>query len=143
MLLREVEVAKMKPQEKRLHAAGQTILVVDDESLVRWSLHDRLLRAGYDVIEAESGWSAAAHLGVNGQKRHVDLVLLDYVVPGGGFQFVEWLRESFPRTHVILMTSSMTPDLVENARGRGIQNVISKPFDADEVACMVNGQLAA
>lgn len=121
----------------------RTILVVDDESLIRWALHDRLGRAGYDVLEAESGWAAAAHLGVDGHGRDVDLVLLDYVVPGGGFQFVEYLRETFPRTHVIMMTSAVTADLVENARTREVRIVISKPFDANEVTRLVHGQLGS
>ena len=93
-------------------ALARTVLVVDDESLIRWALHDHLVRAGYAVLEAESGWSAAANLGVEGRGRDVHLVLLDYVIPGGGFQFVEWLREAYPRTRIILMTSAVTHDLV-------------------------------
>jgi two-component system, NtrC family, response regulator AtoC len=128
---------------RQLTSTTQTVLVVDDESLIRWSLNDCLSRAGYDVLEAESGWSAAAHLGAQGMKRDVDLVLLDYVLPGGGFQFIEWLREAYPQTHVIMMSSAVTADLVDNARARNVRTVIDKPFDAENVTRLVRSELAS
>lgn len=121
---------------------ARTVLVVDDESLIRWALHDHLARAGYSVLEAESGWAAAANLGVESRGRDVHLVLLDYVIPGGGFQFIEWVREAFPRTKIILMTSAVTADLVENARTRDVRVVIAKPFDAVEVVRLVTKELS-
>lgn len=123
-------------------ALARTVLIVDDESLIRWALHDHLARAGYAVLEAESGWTAAANLGVESRGRDVHLILLDYVISGGGFQFIEWVRDAFPRTHIILMTSAVTADLVENAHSRDISTVIAKPFDAVEVVRLVTEALA-
>lgn len=53
-----------------------TILVVDDEELVRWSLRQRLEPAEYQVIEAATGEAAIEHF-----RNGVDLVLLDYGLP--------------------------------------------------------------
>jgi CheY-like chemotaxis protein len=49
-----------------------TILVVDDEALIRWSLTERLKGDGYDVLEAGTGREALDSL-----REGVDLVLLD------------------------------------------------------------------
>ena len=53
-----------------------TILVVDDEALIRWSLTERLHAEGYEVLEAGTGKGALEKL-----PEGVDLVLLDYRLP--------------------------------------------------------------
>ena len=53
-----------------------TVLVVDDEALIRWSLTERLKSEGYNVLEAETGRAALEQVG-----EGVDLVLLDYRLP--------------------------------------------------------------
>jgi two-component system alkaline phosphatase synthesis response regulator PhoP len=54
------------------------VLVVDDESLIRWSLHERLTEAGYAVLEAETGPDALDLV----SREIVSLVLLDLSLPG-------------------------------------------------------------
>src|SRR5918994_5140759 len=56
--------------------AHPTILVVDDEPLIRWSLTERLRSEPYEVLEAETGKGALDQL-----QEGVDLVLLDYRLP--------------------------------------------------------------
>ena len=65
-------------------AQHATILVVDDEQLIRWSLTERLRSEGYDLAEAATGREA-----LEKARDGVDLVLLDYKLPdldGGPIQ---------------------------------------------------------
>ena len=53
-----------------------TVLIVDDEDLIRWSLGERLRGDGYTILEAATGQAALEQF-----KEGVDLVLLDYRLP--------------------------------------------------------------
>src|ERR1700730_16780350 len=74
-----------------------TVLVVDDEQLIRWALTDRLKQEGYRVLEAETAAGA-----IERQKEGVDLVLLDVRLPDAdGFSVLKQIKESDPETLVI------------------------------------------
>jgi DNA-binding NtrC family response regulator len=77
-----------------------TILIVDDESLIRWSLANRLAEEGYRILEAEN--AAQAH---EKRREGVDLVLLDYRLPDAdGLAVLKAIKETSPDTLVIMLT---------------------------------------
>src|SRR4029450_632413 len=95
-----------------------TILVVDDEQLIRWSLTERLKDEGYRVIEADTAATAL--------ERHaegVDLVLLDYKLPDGdGLSVLKRIKEADADTLVILLTAHSSGAMAGGAvRGCGVQ----------------------
>jgi|SRR5580765_3359484 DNA-binding NtrC family response regulator len=114
-----------------------TILVVDDEPLIRFALNERLTEEGYRVIEADTAASALAR-----SADGVDLVLLDYKLPDGdGIEVLKRLRERDPDALVILLTAHISVELAVEAMKQGAYHYANKPFNLDEVAILVEKAL--
>jgi DNA-binding NtrC family response regulator len=114
-----------------------TVLVVDDEALIRWSLTERLKLEGYEVLEADTGRAAMERLG-----EGVDLVLLDYRLPDtDGVSILRKIKELDQDILVILLTAYASVDTAVEAMKLGAYHFANKPFDLDDVAAMVERAL--
>jgi two-component system, NtrC family, response regulator AtoC len=114
-----------------------TILVVDDEALIRWSLTERLRADGYDVLEAGTGREALESL-----REGVDLVLLDYKLPDtDGVTVLRKIKEFDQDILVILLTAYATVETAVEAMKIGAYHFANKPFNLDEVMATVERAL--
>ena len=117
--------------------ANATILVVDDEPLIRWSLTERLKADGYRVLEAQNGAE-----GVDRVHDGVDLVLLDYKLPDtDGVAVLRKIKQLDPEILVILLTAYATVETAVEAIKLGAYHFANKPFNLDEVAATVERAL--
>ena len=113
-----------------------SVLIVDDEPLIRWSLAETLTDQGYGVLEAADGQAAVEAL--KDTPRPVDVVLLDYRLPdSNNLQLLATIRAMSPRSRVVLMTAYGTPEVAAEALRLGAVCVITKPIEMQEVATLV------
>ena len=114
-----------------------TVLVVDDEALIRWSLTERLKSEGYNVLEADTGRAALERVG-----EGVDLVLLDYRLPDtDGVSVLRKIKEMDQDILVILLTAYASVETAVEAMKLGAYHFANKPFNLDEVSAMVERAL--
>jgi DNA-binding NtrC family response regulator len=110
-----------------------TILVVDDEALIRWSLSERLKSEGYEVLEADTGRAALERVGDG-----VDLVLLDYRLPDtDGVTVLRKIKEFDQDILVVLLTAYAYVETAVEAMKLGAYHFANKPFNLDDVAATV------
>jgi CheY-like chemotaxis protein len=109
---------------------ARSVLVVDDDELVRMSIAEHLRDCGYTVLEAVDAREAMVLID---RTRSVDLVFSDVRMPGpvDGFALAHWLRHTHPRVQVVLTTGySGAMTIPQDA---GIR-VIEKPYSQAQVA---------
>lgn len=107
-----------------------TILVVDDDSLIREMVKDSLAPEGYSFTEASNGREALELL----ERSPPDGVILDLFMPEqSGFDTLLQLHQRWPELGVIILSSLDAPALIEEALRSGASSFIVKPFHALEL----------
>ena len=115
------------------------ILVLEDEASIRSFIVINLRRAGYDVIEAESGEEALERLRAN---PDVKVALLDIMLPGiDGFEVCRRIRATNTKIGIIMLTArSQEMDKVTGLM-TGADDYVTKPFNPLELVARVKSQL--
>ncbi len=117
-----------------------SILVVDDERLIRWSLEQQLQREGYTVQSVETGAEALQRA----QADPPDLILLDIRLPDAdGVELLGRLRAADPDCLVIMMTAHGGVESAVRAMKLGAHDYVGKPFDMEELKLSIRKALEA
>jgi len=116
-----------------LSSRGETILLVDDEPLVRMLAAEQLEDLGYHVIEAEDGPSALRLLAGT---EVISLLITDVGLPGGmnGRQLAEAVRETLPDLEILFITGYAENAVLNHGHLAPGMHVMTKPFQMDSFA---------
>jgi CheY-like chemotaxis protein len=118
-----------------------TILVVDDEVLIRMALSDCLQDSGYKVLEAGNADEAVAVLE---HGHEIDLVFSDIRMPGtmDGFGLAKWIRQNRNGLPVLLTSGdSKKSDLAEQLGGD--EPFFAKPYDTQTILAQIRQSIDA
>jgi DNA-binding NtrC family response regulator len=111
------------------------ILVVEDGRSQRETLRDFLIKEGHTVSEAENGTQAIQSV----LKGHIDLVLLDYKMPGmDGMQVLQEIKRINPEIDVVIITAYGTIETAVDAMKAGAIDYITKPLEFEELLILVD-----
>jgi two-component system nitrogen regulation response regulator GlnG len=121
-------------------AKPSTILVIDDDAEIRYSLTRVLSSRHYRLQEAASGEQGIAMV----KKEPPDLVFLDVRMGGmSGIETLQHIRAANPRQLVVLMTAFGTAQTAIEAMKYGAFDYIMKPFDPQKVLTLAENALKA
>jgi DNA-binding NtrC family response regulator len=111
-----------------------SVLVVDDEEIMRDVLETLLSAEGYRVDLAKTGEEGLEHYG----RRAYDVVLLDVSMPGmGGLRALEEIQKADAEAVVVMITAYATFDTAVAAWERGAFGCIRKPFKNEQVTATI------
>jgi len=114
-------------QEATFEPSEKIILLADDEIMLRDLLAELLESSGYNLIKVSSG---AEVLKVLTEEMKVDLVIIDYNMPGmNGLECVEQIRKLNYKMPVILSTGSLSVESSSDVRKVGVTSLVTKPYE--------------
>jgi len=115
-----------------------TILIIDDEKTIRWSLGEALREGGYDVVDAETASDGVATF----RERPSDLVLLDMKLPdGSGLDVLSKIRELDASVPVIMMTAYGEVETAVEAMKNGAWDFVLKPYSLEKLRVTIANAL--
>jgi signal transduction histidine kinase len=127
---------KHEPVTELAQQHAKSILIVDDESIIR-DLCARALK-GYRIVQASDGEEALRVFAEGG----IDVVLTDVMMPRmGGIELLKRLKESEPTLVVIVMTGFAEKDVILNALKADADDFITKPLNLLQLKTAVDKAL--
>ena len=119
----------------------RTILVVDDEEVVRELLAGLLSREGYEVLRAEDGATAVALF--ESRKASIDLVILDMIMPRmKGEEVLARLRGMPASPKVVISSGFMTEEQRDKLKEYGVDGFLDKPYGEEDALNVARSVLA-
>ena len=116
----------------------ESILIADDEEMIRWTLNWKLSKEGYNCYEAKNGDQALEML----TDHSADLVILDINMPGKkGTELLPAIRADFPETAVVMASSLDDTGTIIQCIKEGAQDYVCKPFSLGDIVLCVNRSL--
>ena len=116
--------------------AKKTVLIIDDSAMLRRIVNDALDILDFHILEAEDAFVGLERL----ENNHVDLIILDWVMPGkSGYDFFLELKENqkLKSIPVIMLSAEDGRDMMLKAIRAGIRHYVTKPFTHEDLLARV------
>ncbi|MFZ0449943.1 MAG: response regulator [Desulfatiglandaceae bacterium] len=125
-----------KKQEAIPEGGDETILLVDDEEILRDIGKDILENFGYTVLFSPGGESALEHYGK--RAKDISLVILDLIMPGmGGNRCLEELLKMNPEAKVVIASGYSINGHAKDALEAGARAFVTKPYEINQMLGVV------
>jgi two-component system, NtrC family, response regulator AtoC len=113
----------------------ESVLVVDDDTLMREFVVETLMRERIEVVQASNG-TQARHLM---SEREFDMAFFDIKMPGmSGMELLRWQREKGLQTLTVIVTAFGTVEQAVEAMQLGAIDFLMKPFSPEQVELVLN-----
>lgn len=116
-----------------LPGGTETILIADDQAMIRHLVQRTLEDLGYTVVTAKTGREAVQIF----DKHHeeIDLVVLDIQMPEmDGLDACEMILKTYPATRIILSSGYIDEQIEARIENQGAQGFLSKPYNEEDLA---------
>jgi two-component system response regulator (stage 0 sporulation protein F) len=114
--------------------AHKSVLIVEDEKLLNWSLVKALSKWGFSASPVFTGTEAMVQL----EKSRFDVILLDYKLPDvDGLEVARRIRRTHPGSSIFLVTAFQLSELAVEAGL--IDAYFNKPLDLQQLHCALEG----
>ncbi|MCA0446612.1 MAG: PAS domain S-box protein [Bacteroidetes bacterium] len=132
-----LETTGSEPREFALTPGGQeTLLLIEDEQMLRDLVFETLSAKGYTVIPAQNGIEGIEIY--QAQSGAIDMVISDYGLPVmNGSQVFLYLSQIKPNVKFILASGFIDPSLKADLSKQGIHEFIEKPYRPEELAMRI------
>lgn len=111
-----------------------SVLIVDDEEMMRNLLEKILAREGYKIRTAEDGLAALEMQ----REEPSDIIISDMKMPRmNGFELLKEIKKDYPKTGTIIMTAYGDTYTVKDALLLGADEYLTKPFKSYELSMIV------
>lgn len=115
------------------------ILLVDDDSSIRWVLSKALSNAGFKVIAADNGKSALDLI----EKQTPKLMITDVQMPGmSGIELMETAKNRYPNLPVVIITANPDTQIAVESHKIGAFDYLPKPFDLNQAISICQKAIA-
>ena len=117
------------------HTNAYSVLIIDDEDALRYSIKRALSQRAFSIYEADSG-----EAGIEvAKKQNMDIILLDNRMKGmNGIEALQHLRGICPDAKIIVMTAFSTTQTTIEAMKFGAFDYVMKPFDLPKILSLVD-----
>ena len=114
------------------------VLIVDDEPDIRKVVRMTLLKAGYDVLEAENGEKAIEVINSGENRLLLDVIICDIRMPKvNGIEAIAYFRQNYPRVPLIVLTGFPDTDMATSLLRQGVVDYLVKPVEGDKLKASV------